>query len=62
MDLIEMHFLLGLLISIGIGFVIGLERERRGKDAGISTHILVIAGAMLFTVMSSIHKHHVPEF
>lgn len=36
------------------GFIIGAERESRGKDAGISTHILVITGAMLFTFLSSV--------
>jgi putative Mg2+ transporter-C (MgtC) family protein len=35
-----------------LGYVIGAERESRGKDAGISTHIFVIAGAMLFTFLS----------
>lgn len=49
---IEIQFLIGLVLSIGIGFFIGAEREMRGKDAGISTHILVIAGSMLFTLMS----------
>ncbi len=36
------------------GFVIGAERESRGKDAGISTHILVITGAMVFTFLSGL--------
>lgn len=49
-----MQFLIGLGLSIIIGLVIGLEREWRGKDAGISTHILVIAGAMLFTELSAV--------
>jgi putative Mg2+ transporter-C (MgtC) family protein len=34
--------------------VFGAERESRGKDAGISTHTLVILGAMLFTFISSV--------
>jgi putative Mg2+ transporter-C (MgtC) family protein len=49
----EMQFLVGLGISIVLGFIIGLERESRGKDAGISTHILVIGGSMLFTLISA---------
>lgn len=49
-----MQFLTGLGLSIVIGLVVGLEREWRGKDAGISTHILVIAGAMLFSQLSNI--------
>ncbi len=46
-------FIGGLLLSIILGFIIGVERESRGKDAGISTHILVIAGAMFFTLISA---------
>lgn len=45
-------FLIGLVLSLIAGFFIGAERESRGKDAGISTHSLVITGAMLFTIMS----------
>lgn len=48
------EFLIMLFCAVVIGFVIGIERESRGKDAGISTHILVITGAMLFTVLSSV--------
>lgn len=49
---------ISLLIDLGLcllsGFVIGAERESRGKDAGISTHTMVIIGAMLFTFLSSL--------
>lgn len=48
----EQQFLWGLVLSIVLGALIGVEREMRGKDAGISTHILVIAGAALFTMLS----------
>ena len=51
---LELEFIVVLLMSIGIGLVIGIERESRGKDAGISTHILVIAGSALFTLLGSI--------
>lgn len=50
--LVELQFLGGLALSIVIGYAIGAERESRGKDAGISTHILVIGGSMLFTLLS----------
>lgn len=49
---LEIQFLIGLALALGIGYVIGAERESRGKDAGISTHMLVISGAMLFTMLS----------
>ncbi len=50
----ELHLLLAVLLSIIAGFVIGFERESRDKDAGVSTHILVIIGSLLFTYLSSI--------
>lgn len=53
MSPLEMQFLMGLGVSVILGFIIGLERESRGKDAGISTHILVIGGSMLFTMLSA---------
>jgi len=49
----EMVFLFNLLLCVLAGFAIGLERESRGKDAGISTHTLVIMGSMLFTFISA---------
>lgn len=48
----EVIFLIDMLLAVIIGFTIGVERESRGKDAGISTHTMVISGAMLFTLMS----------
>lgn len=50
----EIHLLTDLVLCLVAGFIIGAERESRGKDAGVSTHILVITGAMLFTFLSSI--------
>jgi len=45
-------FIVDLLVAITLGTIIGIERESRGKDAGISTNCFVITGAMLFTFMS----------
>jgi len=50
---LELAFAIGLAIAIVIGYLMGGERELRGKDAGISTHILVITGAMLFSLISN---------
>ena len=49
----EINFIIDLLLSLVVGIAIGFERETRGKDAGISTHTLVISGSMLFTFMST---------
>lgn len=51
---LEYQFLFSLALCVVLGFIIGAERESRGKDAGISTHVLVISGAMLFTFLSSL--------
>lgn len=48
----EFTFVFNILLSLLAGFAIGAERESRGKDAGISTHSLVIMGSMLFTFLS----------
>lgn len=53
MGAIEYQFLIAIILSIVLGFIVGSERESRGKDAGISTHILVIMGAMIFTMLSA---------
>jgi len=49
----ELIVAIGFVIAIIGGFLIGVERENRGKSAGISTHILVIAGSMIFTYLSA---------
>ncbi len=49
----ELHFISNLLLGIILGYFIGAEREARGKDAGISTHIMVICGSSLFTLLSA---------
>ena len=41
-----------VLISVGYGGLIGLERELTDHPAGIRTHILVALGACIFTAMS----------
>jgi len=51
---VELDFLLKLGLGILLGFFIGIERESRGKDAGISTNSLVIVGAALFTMLSTL--------
>ena len=48
----ELTFIFNVVLSVIVGFAIGIERESRGKDAGISTHTLVIMGSMLFTFLS----------
>ncbi len=44
--------LLDLALAVILGFLIGLERKHRSKDAGIRTHTIVSVGAALFTIVS----------
>jgi putative Mg2+ transporter-C (MgtC) family protein len=43
---------LQVLLAILLSTIIGLDRERRHRPAGLRTHILVGLGACLFTVIS----------
>lgn len=48
----DMEVALQLLISFGIGAVIGLEREYRSKAAGLRTMIMICLGSTIFTEIS----------
>jgi putative Mg2+ transporter-C (MgtC) family protein len=41
-----------LLIAMMLGAVVGLQRERAGKPAGLRTHMLVCLGGALFVIAS----------
>ena len=41
-----------LLLAAVLGGIIGWERERRGRPAGLRTHILVCVGVTLMMVVS----------
>jgi putative Mg2+ transporter-C (MgtC) family protein len=43
---------LRLLLAAALGAVIGYQRERANKPAGLRTHILISLGSALFTVVS----------
>lgn len=49
----EQAFAIRLGLCLVFGAMIGVERELRNKPAGISTHCFVMAGACLFTFVSS---------
>ncbi len=50
---IELEIVLRLLLAAVLGAIVGFQRERAGKQAGLRTHILICVGAALFTVTSS---------
>lgn len=56
----ESAFALKLFLCLVLGSVIGVEREFRNKPAGISTHCFVMAGACLFTFISTVADPNSP--
>ena len=48
----ELFMLLDILLAMVLGFLIGLERKMRMKEAGIRTHTVVCVGAALMMVVS----------
>lgn len=46
------HYLLRLLMAVAIGGLVGLEREYKGKPAGMRTNILMCLGACLIMILS----------
>jgi putative Mg2+ transporter-C (MgtC) family protein len=42
-----------LLLAVALGAIVGIEREKSHKPAGLRTHMLVSLGACLFTMMST---------
>jgi len=43
---------LRLLLAAVLGGIIGYQRERTGKPAGLRTHMLICIGATIFTLVS----------
>ena len=49
---LDLQMFLRLLVAVVLGALVGYERERAGKPAGVRTHGMVSLGAALFTVVS----------
>lgn len=47
------HAVIRLFAAVILGAVIGIERERSGKPAGVRTHILVTLGTTVFVLASA---------
>ncbi|MFQ6094626.1 MAG: MgtC/SapB family protein [Candidatus Bathyarchaeia archaeon] len=41
-----------LILAVGLGGIVGIERELVHKPAGLRTHMLVSLGSCLFTIIS----------
>ncbi len=48
----QLDFMFRLLMAAGCGAVIGIERSKRFKEAGVRTHLVVCFAAALFMVIS----------
>ena len=48
----ELEMALRLLLATLFGAIIGFQRERSGKEAGLRTNMLICLGSALFTVLS----------
>lgn len=49
---IDTNMLIAIVLSIVLGFALGLEREITNKFAGLRTHMLVCIGSCVFTLLS----------
>jgi putative Mg2+ transporter-C (MgtC) family protein len=45
------HVVVRLVLAAALGGVLGYERERRGKGAGMRTYMLISAGSALFALV-----------
>jgi putative Mg2+ transporter-C (MgtC) family protein len=54
---LELWILLRLTVASLLGGIIGFERERTGKDAGLRTHMLVALGAALFVSFTDLFSY-----
>jgi putative Mg2+ transporter-C (MgtC) family protein len=49
---LTLEVFLSLLLAVALGAVVGIEREKAHRPAGLRTHMLVCLGSCLFTIVS----------
>ncbi len=52
MDISQIQIVFQLLLATVLGGIMGFERKRKGKEAGLQTYSLVALGACIFTIIS----------
>ncbi len=55
------QMILRLVVAVVLGFLIGLERESIGKEAGVRTDMLVAAGAAIFSIVGLMLPYIISE-
>lgn len=55
---LQLHLLVQVILAAFLSMIVGLDRERRDKSAGLRTHMLTGLGACLFTAIGS---HALPD-
>jgi putative Mg2+ transporter-C (MgtC) family protein len=56
----ELHALMNAALAVALGGIVGWERERAGKGAGLRTHMLVCLAASVFMAVGDflmVHAH-----
>ena len=48
----NLEFFVRLLLSAGLGALVGLERSKRQKEAGVRTHCIIACTSALFMILS----------
>lgn len=49
---LQLESSLRIVVAFVVGAIVGIERERRAKAAGLRTHMLVAGGSAIFTIAS----------
>ena len=49
---LTLETLASLLLAVALGAIVGIEREKAHRPAGLRTHMLVSLGSCLFTIVS----------
>lgn len=50
--LLDLEMMVRIVLAFGLGAVLGWERDRAGRPAGLRTHMMVSAGSAAFTLVS----------
>ena len=45
-----------IIVSVFLGFMVGVERERKVKSAGLKTNVLICLGSTLYTTVSLLNQ------